>query len=256
MMVLRFYAGPIVHRFSPLGLLAFSAAVAAVGLGALSISSGLLILGAATLYGFGKTFFWPTMLGVVAEQFPRGGALTLNSIAAVGMLSVGVIGNPLFGVIQDHQIEQRLAEKEGLHENLVSENTGIFGKYQAIDPEKMKSFENKLEDLKAKKSKLTEKIESTEDESKKQNLIAEKKTLTKEKIEPLATNIALVQTTREEVKKNTLLWVAILPVIMLICYLLLIVYFRAKGGYQAEVLTGDAAEDEKFVGGVEGAMEA
>ena len=74
MMVLRFFAGPIVHRISPLGLLAVSAAIAALGLVSLSLSAGLMIFAAATLYGFGKTFFWPTMLGVVAEQYPKGGA--------------------------------------------------------------------------------------------------------------------------------------------------------------------------------------
>ena len=72
MMILRFYAGPIVHKLSPLGLLACSAALAMLGLIFLSKASGTTILLAATLYGVGKTFFWPTTLGVVAEQFPKG----------------------------------------------------------------------------------------------------------------------------------------------------------------------------------------
>jgi len=42
---------------------------------------------------------------------------------------------------------------------------------------------------------------------------------------------------------------------MFLCYLALIFYFRTKGGYQAQVLTGHAAEDEKFTGGVPGAVE-
>ena len=75
MMVLRFFAGPIVHKLSPLGLLAISAVLAIVGLYTLSFTAGLVIFAAATLYGVGKTFFWPTMLGVVAEQLPKGGAL-------------------------------------------------------------------------------------------------------------------------------------------------------------------------------------
>ena len=41
---------------------------------------GFCIL-AATVYGFGKTFLWPTMLGVVSERFPKGGALTLGAAA-------------------------------------------------------------------------------------------------------------------------------------------------------------------------------
>ena len=68
MMVLRFFAGAIVHKISPLGLLAVSAGIAAAGLYSLSLATGVAILAAATLYGVGKTFFWPTMLGVVAER--------------------------------------------------------------------------------------------------------------------------------------------------------------------------------------------
>ena len=93
MMVLRFFAGPIVHKLSPLGLLALSAVLAIVGLLALSGAKGVaMIFAAATLYALGKTFFWPTMLGVVSEQTPKGGALTLNAISGIGMLAVGVLG--------------------------------------------------------------------------------------------------------------------------------------------------------------------
>ena len=45
---------------------------------------------------------------------------------------------------------------------------------------------------------------------------------------------------------------AIFPCIMLVCYLILIGYFRSKGGYEAQVLTGHAAHDEEFTGGTEG----
>ena len=48
-----------------------------------------------------KTFFWPTTLGVVSEQTPKGGALTLNAIAGIGMLSVGIIGGPFIGALQE-----------------------------------------------------------------------------------------------------------------------------------------------------------
>ncbi|MCA9432873.1 MAG: MFS transporter, partial [Candidatus Omnitrophica bacterium] len=110
MMVLRFSAGKIVHRISPLGLLAVSAVVACIGLLFLSKATGAAILIAATIYGFGKTFFWPTMLGVVAEQFPKGGALTLNMIAGVGMLGVGIVGSVFLGYIQDTSVYAELGE--------------------------------------------------------------------------------------------------------------------------------------------------
>ena len=101
MMILRFQAGPIVHALKPLGLLAVSAVLAIAGLTWLAGAEGVaMIFAAATLYAFGKTFFWPTMLGVVSEQTPKGGALTLNAISGIGMLAVGTLGFPYIGVLQ------------------------------------------------------------------------------------------------------------------------------------------------------------
>src|SRR5664279_5243618 len=75
MLILRFCAGPLIHKLSPLGLLATSSALAALGLFAFSKTSNagmFTIFAAATLYGVGKTFFWPTILGLTSEQCPRG----------------------------------------------------------------------------------------------------------------------------------------------------------------------------------------
>jgi MFS family permease len=144
MLILRFFAGPIVHRLSPLGLLCVSAGIAALGLAFLSQATGIMILAAATLYGFGKTFFWPTMLGVAAEQFPRGGALTLNTLGGVGMLSVGVLGAPFLGFIQDSKIDRDLiAKNPSLYERLVdpTEKTSVYGNYKALDPAKVAKLE-------------------------------------------------------------------------------------------------------------------
>src|SRR5687768_15411097 len=49
MFVLRFFAGPIVHKISPLGLLAICSGIAALGLFMLSQSAGVMILVAATI---------------------------------------------------------------------------------------------------------------------------------------------------------------------------------------------------------------
>jgi MFS family permease len=142
MMVLRFCAGPIVHRLSPLGLLAASSVLAIVGLFSLSAATGLLVIAAATLYAFGKTFFWPTMLGVVAEQFPKGGALTLNTISGLGMLAVGILGSPLLGNVQDKEVDRELAAKyPAVHARVAGETkTSVFGSYRAIDDEKVKAL--------------------------------------------------------------------------------------------------------------------
>ena len=109
-LVLRLFAGPLVHRFSPLGLLAISALVAVAGLWLLSGSaSAVAIVVAATVYSFGKAFFWPTSLGVVSEQSPKGGAITMNVVAGIGMLGAGVIGGPLIGQVLDRQMVHGVA---------------------------------------------------------------------------------------------------------------------------------------------------
>ena len=142
MLIMRFFAGPIVHRISPLGLLAVSAVIAAAGLLFLSQAAGLAILAAATLYGFGKTFFWPTMLGVVAEQFPKGGALTLNTCGGVGMLAVGVIGASFLGYNQDSRIDQQLqASDPALYAQVIGpDKTSVFGEYRSLDEKKVEAL--------------------------------------------------------------------------------------------------------------------
>src|SRR5688572_9348777 len=145
MFVLRFFAGPIVHKVSPLGLLAICSAIAAVGLYMLSFSTGVMILVAATIYGLGKTFFWPTMLGVVAERFPKGGALTLNITGGLGMIAAGVIGAGILGFIQDKSIDKNILSYDQqnntrIHSAYVTENkTSVFGDYQALDQSKLET---------------------------------------------------------------------------------------------------------------------
>jgi MFS family permease len=141
MMILRFCSGPIIHKLSPIGVLATCSVLAALGLVALShATSTALIFAAATLYAVGKTFFWPTMLGVVAEQCPKGGALTLNATGGVGMLGVGVIGAMLLGFMQDTTLDSTIKAKDpAAHEQLMIEKKGLLGSYKAVDEEKMKT---------------------------------------------------------------------------------------------------------------------
>ena len=88
--------GPIVHKISPLGLLFCSAVLGCVGLVMLGMGPNVMwfCVLAVTVYGCGKTFFWPTMLGVISERFPKGGALTLGIAGGIGMLSAGLLGAP------------------------------------------------------------------------------------------------------------------------------------------------------------------
>jgi hypothetical protein len=142
MMILRFFAGPMVHKLSPFGLLSASCVLAALGLLGLSRATGVTILAAATVYAFGKTFFWPTMLGVVSEQFPKGGALTLNATGAVGALGVGVLGAVFLGHIQDKAITDRMqAVAPQLLSQVSTEKSSVFGAYRGLEPEKVKALE-------------------------------------------------------------------------------------------------------------------
>ncbi|HMO12558.1 MAG TPA: MFS transporter [Pirellulaceae bacterium] len=142
MMVLRFFAGPVVKTFTPLGLLAVCCVLAIIGLYFLSITETFIaIFAAATLYGIGKTYFWPTMLGVVSEQYPKGGALTLNAIAGIGMLTVGIIGGPLIGHMQETSAQAKLeAELPGVYETISKPDSYLLSTYTAIDDDKVKQL--------------------------------------------------------------------------------------------------------------------
>lgn len=143
MTVLRFYAGPIVHRFSPIGLLVIGTMIAITGLLLLSHSVGWAILGASTVYALGKTFLWSTTLGLTSEQFPKGGALTLNGVSAVGVLFLGVLGSPYIGYKQDMDMEQRLnvSEHAALYEKVKGEEKdGMFGKVPSLDQAKIQAL--------------------------------------------------------------------------------------------------------------------
>ncbi len=107
----RMFAGVFVHRIAPEGMLLASAAISALGLYTLSISSGVMLFGSATVFAIGVCFFWPTMLGYVSERFPRTGALGLAIMGGAGMLSVSVV-LPIMGHFYDQGIASRLSPGE------------------------------------------------------------------------------------------------------------------------------------------------
>ena len=229
MFVLRFFAGPIVEKISPIGLLFCSAVLATIGLYALGVgTTGLAIFGAATIYGLGKTFFWPTMLGVVGERFPQGGALTMGTIGGVGMLSAGLLGGPGIGYKQDFFASQKLQEvSPETFDRFVSPDKKSFLFFPAIaglDGSKVGALKDKIAD----------------------NV-------------PLTTQEAHDRPFVEQASlfggKMALKWTALVPAMMAVGYLILIFYFQAKGGYQVEVLHGQKPQGERYTGGVEGPVE-
>lgn len=137
--VLRLAAGPLIHRFSAFGLLAIACALAAIGVYMLSASAGYGILFAATLFAVGKSFFWATNLGVAAERFPEGGAVTLNLMAGSGMLAAGIVGSIILGNLQDRAAtraviavdRQEASQLEARY--LTTAHEGTFGTVRGLD---------------------------------------------------------------------------------------------------------------------------
>lgn len=209
MMVLRFFAGPVVKALTPLGLLASCAALAVVGLYFLSVVQTMaMIFVAATVYGVAKTYFWPTMLGVVAEQFPKGGAVTLNAIAGIGMLTVGIIGGPLIGAMQEDSARVAMqAEMPGTYEEVKKDSTYFLGSYTAVDDDKLKAL-------------------------------------------PEATGAEATELIKTA-KQGALAKVTIFPAFMFVCYIILILYFKSRGGYSAVHLgaAGDSSHPAHGHGG-------
>ena len=101
MFALRHFAGPLAHRLSSVGLLWVSCGLAAAGLFLLSRASDpASALVAATVWGAGVCFLWPTMLASVSERYPRGGTLAIGLIGAVGAGAIGFV-LPRLGAIYD-----------------------------------------------------------------------------------------------------------------------------------------------------------
>lgn len=113
MFTLRFFAGPIVHKINPIGLLFVSACLGTAGLWLLGqgfTNSVWPWIAAVTVYGIGKTFYWPTLLGVISERFPKGGALALGLSGGVGMIGAGILGGPGIGYKQDYFAVDKLEQ--------------------------------------------------------------------------------------------------------------------------------------------------
>jgi MFS family permease len=103
MALARLIAGPVVHRLSGIGVLLFSAVGSGIGLYLMSISSGTVLFAAATVFAIGVAYFWPNMLGVVAENVPASGALGLALMGGFGFLG-GSVAQPAVGYIYDRQL--------------------------------------------------------------------------------------------------------------------------------------------------------
>jgi hypothetical protein len=183
------------------------------------------------VYGLGKTFYWPTMLGVVSERYPQGGALALGVSGGVGMLAAGLLGNPLIGYKQDyaatHQIQQ------------VAPDT--YQRYRSEVPKApvpgvpaIAGLDNaKVGVLNDTGSQLAADLQLVRKEGRTDPNLDKLYAWWTEQGKPFA------ETDRPRVKeatlhggKTALTWTAAVPAAMVVGYLLLILVFRLMGGYK------------------------
>ena len=92
MAVGRFFAGGLIHRLNPTGVLLGSAITATVGLWLLSISSGaMMTVLSAAVFAVGVCYFWPTMIGFASEYVPKSGALGMSILGGAGFVATSMV---------------------------------------------------------------------------------------------------------------------------------------------------------------------
>jgi len=113
MIVLRIYAGHFVESLSPPGMLFGASLITGLALLLYANAQGaLMAFLAATLFGIGVAFFFPTIVGLVSERLPRTGSLGIVITMGVGLGAAGFIGTPGVGAIADNQISRQLNVEE------------------------------------------------------------------------------------------------------------------------------------------------
>lgn len=213
MMILRFFAGIPLKFMSPPALLLLSSVFSIIGLFALSEATGIMIFISFIFYAVGQTFYWPTVLGFVSEQFPKGGAMTLNTVSAMGLLTVGIFGFPFFGAVQD-----------SINASIIRSEQPALVK-TIIDEKRTYGEENK--EIISEKS-----LFGVSYTSALTSAVLEQKELDQASIEHL-TKVLADRTGRETLKVA-----AVLPLSMAIAFILIIFYYKSRGGYKPVYLLG------------------
>lgn len=245
MTVLRFFAGPIVHRISSLGLLLCSSLIGATGLYLISIGTNpYFMFFAATVYAIGKTFLWPTMLGVLGERYPQSATIGMALMGGIGMLSAGALGGPGIGYKQDfyasHQL-QDVAPETYARVRAPNENqflffpaiTGIDGSASAMLADSGKAIESEREI--AGDAWTTEKFEAPR---KQYQWWQDNKSYADVDAAPVAA--ANLYGSRMALRVTTLV-----PLTMSVCYLILLVCFKKPDHIEEEVV-----EENEAIGAV------
>jgi MFS family permease len=108
MAVGRFFAGPIVHRLNPTGVLLGSAIFSTIGIYMMSGAQGNMTYVSAVMFAIGVCYFWPTMIGFVAEYIPKSGAFGMSIMGGAGMFATSVF-QPIIGGWLDSERSKALA---------------------------------------------------------------------------------------------------------------------------------------------------
>ncbi len=206
-------------KLSPVGLLFTCSVLAVIGL---NLASGMQTFAMAMIalgvYAVGKTFFWPTMLAVASDRFPRTGAVAISIMGGIGMLSAGLIGGPGLGYAKDRFSAETLkAENAALFESVKAEKTSkflMFAEVSAIDGGKLGEAQKVAKD----------------DRTPEQNTIVN----------------SSITGDRMTLKADSAI-----PLAMAVIYLLMMLYFKTIGGYKPVSM-----DTEKATGGVNGPMQA
>ena len=121
MAVGRYFAGPIVHKLNPVGVLFMSAIISTLAIYLMSIVDGTSLYFVSILFAFGVCYFWPTMIGFVSEYLPKTGALGMSLVGGMGMFATG-IWQPVIGSWIDENTQ--LALESGLAQDLAEITAG------------------------------------------------------------------------------------------------------------------------------------
>jgi hypothetical protein len=180
------------------------------------VTSFVLAALALTVYAVGKTFFWPTMLAVASDRFPRTGAVAISIMGGIGMMSAGLIGAPGLGFAKDRFSGESLEQS----------NPALFGEYKADKASEFLGL--KATGLDGKKlGAVQEKLKEIRKELAAQGNTDPQAAL--ERLTPAERAVAEASITGD---RHTLIADAAIPATMAVIYLLLLIYFKMIGGYK------------------------
>lgn len=193
-------------KLSPIGILLVCSILAVIGLFlASNITSFGMALGALAVYALGKTFFWPTMLAVIGDRFPKSGAVAMSIMGGIGMMSAGLIGSVGLGFAKD----------KFSSEDLQAKDHAVYAQYKAVDAKTGEDVKSRF---------LV--FESGALDGKKMGAISEKPEAERTAAEKMAAASSITG------DRKTLRADAFIPAVMAVVYLLLMLYFKARGGYK------------------------